>query len=493
MRRFLLFAVAISFAAAVMPAAGARTPAPLRGGACDRGIHATTSWTPTGEDTAARRVRQARAALVCEDDTGVLGQEPMLAINKRGTLFLGMASKEGVLSQNGFLTGTAQSYLLRSRNDGRSWQRIALPKGINTSEGVPYVDRATDRLWVTSTNLSVLPCGAPVAWSDDEGATWHVTKTRPGCSPLSLGDWPKVFTGPYGAHRPAGATSPRAAYVCNYIPAIWVALQVGCWRSDDNGRHFAFLGTLPVKSLVCRAGDVNAGSFHTIVHGTGQVLRNGDVVVPVNLCGTMIAVRSTDHGRTWSVSKAIGRAGSVRAFLDGGGESLAQNVFMNMFYDQALAQDARGNLFLGYVRKGVHLAVSRDGGRTWRALGRVSPPSMKGAFNVSVTARGRGEVALAWWGTEKLTDSLLGYGEKYRGWMTYSPDVLARRPAFRSAPTSPASAPQITNSLGCCASTDMFIEYSGISFTGKRRIRAAFARFHGGTLPTLVLGRMQLR
>jgi len=167
---------------------------------------------------------------------------------------------------------------------------------------------------------------------------------------------------------------------------------------------------------------------------------------------------------------------------------------MNMFFDQTLAQDDRGNLYLAFVRDGVHLAVSRDGGRSWRNLGRVSPPKVKGAFNVSVTARGNGEVALAWWGTEKLTDKLLGFGEKYRGWMTYSPDALARRPVLHSAPTSGADAePQITSTLGCCASAQMFIEYSGVTFTGRRDVRAAFVRFpQGKALPQLVLGRMRL-
>lgn len=146
------------------------------------------------------------------------------------------------------------------------------------------------------------------------------------------------------------------------------------------------------------------------------------------------------------------------------------------------------------MRDGVRLAVSRDGARTWKDLGRVSPPSVKGAFNVSVTARGRGEVALAWWGTGRLTDPVLGYGEKYRGWMTYSGNALARRPRFHGAPTSRSSAPpQITSTLGCCASAQMFIEYSGVTFTGPRDVRAAFVRFpKGAALPKLVLGRMRL-
>lgn len=249
---------------------------------------------------------------------------------------------------------------------------------------------------------------------------------------------------------------------------------------------------LPVKSLVCRSQGTAANSFHTIVHGTGQVLRNGTVVIPVDMCGTIITVRSTDHGQTWSTSTSIGQAGSIRNFLSGSTESLAQNIFMNMFYDQALAQDDAGNLYIGWVREGVHLAVSRDAGRTWRPLGKVSPPQVKGAINVSVTARGRGEVALAWWGTDELTDPLLGFGEGYRGWMTHSRNVLAPRSVFRSAATSQVDRPQITNTTGCCASAQMFIEYSGVVFSGRRKVRAAFVRFGKGGIPDLVHGRMRL-
>jgi len=474
MRRLVVLVAGLALLVAGAPAAATATPepAPFNRATCDHGV------------------QRSGPVRVCEDGTGFTGQEPMLVRNSRGTLFMGMAGNEGVITQQGFLTGSAQSYLLRSRDDGRTWKRVALPKGVNLSEGLPYVDEVTDRLWVTSTNLSVLPCGSPVVWSDDEGRTWHESRKRPSCQPLGLGDWPKLFTGPYKGDRKG-----RAVYICNYIPAIWVALQIGCWRSDDHGRTFDFLGPLPVKSLVCRADSVQAQSFHTIVHGTGQVLANGDVVVPVDMCGTIITVRSSDHGESWQVSKAIGKAGSVANFLTGGDGSLAANIFMNMFFDQTLAQDDRGNLYVAWVRDGVRLAVSRNGGRTWKPLGRVSPPSVKGAFNVSVTARGNGEVALAWWGTGRLTDPVLGYGEKYRGWMTWSPDALARKPAFHSAPASRAAAPpQITSTLGCCASAQMFIEYSGITFTGPRDVRAAFVRFpKGAALPKLVLGRMKIR
>ena len=85
--------------------------------------------------------------------------------------------------------------------------------------------------------------------------------------------------------------------------------------------------------------------------------------------------------------------------------------------------------------------VSRDGGRSWRHLGMVTPPGIVHAIVVSVTARGSGEVALTYYATPDKGDALGASGMNWRAWMTYSPDALAAEPEFRSAPTSPASAP----------------------------------------------------
>ena len=93
-------------------------------------------------------------ATVCERTTGAQGMEPMLAVNRRGTMFMGMATDKGLYEQPGELTGTAENALLRSRDDGRTWKRIPLPGGINASEGFPYVDPDTDRLFVTSLSAS---------------------------------------------------------------------------------------------------------------------------------------------------------------------------------------------------------------------------------------------------------------------------------------------------------------------------------------------------
>jgi hypothetical protein len=146
---------------------------------------------------------------VCEHSTRSQGMEPMLAVNKRGTLFMGIATDKGLYEDPGRLTGTMHNNLLRSRDDGRTWQRIPLPGGIDASEGFPYVDPVTGRLFVTSFSSNVTGCGQPVVYSDDEGAHWTVAVAPPGCSPATsrAGRGRRSSTAAGGCSRTATSSS----------------------------------------------------------------------------------------------------------------------------------------------------------------------------------------------------------------------------------------------------------------------------------------------
>ena len=433
--------------------------------------------------------RTALGATVCEHTTRSQGMEPMLAVNKRGTLFMGIATDKGLYEDPGRLTGTSETYLLRSRDDGRSWKRIRLPGGIEASEGFPYIDPVTDRLFVTSLSADQTRCGQPVIHSDDEGATWKAAAERPGCSPVTHGDWPKIFTGPFKGKAPG--RYPNAVYVCNFIPNILVAASIGCWRSDDGGNRFAFTGYLPTINGLCRAGDVEGGTGATIVHGSGRVLKNGDVVVPLTVCGYPAVVRSGDMGKTWKGVATGGRSVGLEDIL-AGREGIVLGITDHV-WSENLAVDAHDNLYFAYIRDGVHLMVSRDGGRKWRQLGRVTPPGLVHAIVVSVTARGRGEVALTYYATPDKGDVFGAREMNWRAWMTHSPDALAAKPAFHSAATSPESAPTMGKEMyGCCTTDKTFLEYTGVKFTGRNEIRGAFTRWTGKRLPELVLTKMRL-
>ena len=279
----------------------------------------------------------------------------------------------------------------------------------------------TDRLFVTSLSADTTRCGQPVIHSDDEGATWTAAAERPGCSPATHGDWPKIFSGPFKGRAPG--RYPNAVYVCNFIPNVLVAASIGCWRSDDGGNHFAFTGYLPTINGLCKAGDVQGGTGATIVHGSGRVLANGDVVVPLTVCGYPAVVRSSDQGKTWKGVATGGRSVGLEDVL-AGREGIVLAITDHV-WSENLAVDDHDNLYFAYIRDGVHLMVSRDGGRSWRQLGRVTPPGLVHAIVVSVTARGRGEVALTYYATPDRGDAFGAREMNWRAWMTHSPDALA--------------------------------------------------------------------
>jgi hypothetical protein len=451
---------------------------------------------PSGTATAATGApctypaQRAAGLTVCESDTGAQGMEPMLTVNSRGTMFMGIATDKGLYEQPGELTGTAENALLRSRNDGRTWRRIPLPGGINASEGFPYIDPNTDRLFVTSLSAETTRCGQPVIYSDDEGKHWTEAAGRPGCSPPTVGDWPKIFSGPFRGDAPG--TYPDAVYECNFVPNILVAASIGCWRSDDGGDHFEFTSFLPTVNGACTAGDEHGGTGATIVHGSGRVLSNGVVVVPLTVCGEPMVVRSRDEGLTWTAAST----GDDSLGLDdivAGDEGLVLGITDHV-WSENLAVDDHDNLFFAYLADGgVRLATSRDGGRSWRLVGFVSPLGIRRAIVVSVAARGRGEIAMTYYGTPDTGDAFGASGMNWRAWMTYGPDALAAKPVFHSAATSPASAPTMGSTMpGCCTTEQTFLEYTGVQFTARHEVRGAFTRWTGKHLPELVLAKLHL-
>ena len=78
---------------AVTPGAVA---APAPDPTCDFPAQATVTYRPTGDESSARRTSGAAPATVCEHTSGAQGMEPMLAVNRRGTLFMGIATDKGL-------------------------------------------------------------------------------------------------------------------------------------------------------------------------------------------------------------------------------------------------------------------------------------------------------------------------------------------------------------------------------------------------------------
>src|SRR3954447_27087436 len=175
-------------------------------------------------------------------------------------------------------------------------------------------------------------------------------------------------------------------------------------------------------------------------------------------------------GRTWTAQATGGRSlglEDVLALHEGFVLAVTDHV-----WSEVLAADDHDNLFFAYPRDGVHLMVSRDGGRSWRQLGRITPPGLVHAIVTSVTARGNGEVALTYYATPDQGDALGARGMNWRAWMTYGANALRATPRFLSAPSSPPSAPTMSASMpGCCTTQQTFLEYTGDQFVSPTEVR----------------------
>ena len=175
------------------------------------GAVAAPAPDPTCDFPAQATVRQrVERATVCEHTSGAQGMEPMLAVNRRGTLFMGIATDKGLYEDPGQAHRDRPERLLRSRDDGRTWDRIPLPGGIDASEGFP-VHRSRDgppvRHVVLGRRHALRPAGHP---QRRRGRDLDRRRGAPGMlAARPQGDWPKIFSGPFKGKAPGALPDRR--------------------------------------------------------------------------------------------------------------------------------------------------------------------------------------------------------------------------------------------------------------------------------------------
>ena len=296
---------------AVAPGAVA---APAPDPTCDFPAQATATYRPTGDESPARLKSGAARATVCEHTTGAQGMEPMLAVNRRGTLFMGIATDKGLYEEPGRLNGTARE-LPAAQPRRRPHLAAHPPAGRHRRLGGLSLHRSRDGPPVRHV---VLGRRRRAAASRSSTAT---TRGRPGPSPRRARDARRRLTATGRRSSAARSRARRRAAIRPPSTSATSSPTSSSPRRSAAGDPMTAAttssspGFLPTVNGLCRAGDVQGGTGATIVHGSGRVLSNGDVVVPLTVCGRPAVVRSTDEGKTWTADRHRGtepRAGGRR-------------------------------------------------------------------------------------------------------------------------------------------------------------------------------------
>lgn len=331
--------------------------------------------TPAGPQDASQTVNATMrfhpAVAVSKDAPGA---EPVIAALPDGTLFVQGVGSDGTQNVN---------KVFRSTDQGKTWTDVTPPG--------PGTDRSNDGFVAVGNGGSVYASNVfsltlQMFRSDDKGATWI---------PLDVPHLPAImhrhWTLPTGAstvHLSMEALPPwYLPYVAGQKPpqGIPATPNEGMWymRSDDKGQTW----TTPVQI----DPNVNfAGQGNMVASADGKFLavlryeeKQSPRDAPTYEKGHWYLVLSEDGGSTWQRRDAFDLTSELAAALP------------------STALDAQGNLYAAWSQETngasrLHLAVSRDHGKTW-TTGTLETGLAGAQAMPWLAAKGNGTLGLMWY------------------------------------------------------------------------------------------------
>jgi hypothetical protein len=344
--------------------------------------------------------------------------EPTLGFDPSGNIYYAAAGFDSVAN----LPGTQ---ILRSGDGGRTWKNTS-PRVLGQNSMPitldPYVwvdDIDGDNARIFTIDLTVA-CSY-MSFSDDKGKTWTT-------NPLSCGrpvnDHQTLFSGPPAESSTVGY--PNIVYYC------WNDVgSSSCSKSIDGGITFHPTGT-PAFSGVDPSGDSETGFFGQNgfcggLHGHGTVGPDGTVFLPREYCGKPMLAISRDEGQTWT-NVQISKIESISQPREGAGHP-------------SVAVDEKGNVYYMWIAAKDRLpyfSVSTNGGKKWSDPVLAGPPGLKETNLPQLDARGKGKVALVYYGSTNSPFPRCGRDceEKdyqpttWNAYLTVSANALDRNPTF---------------------------------------------------------------
>lgn len=329
------------------------------------GADAEVLRRPSGGKAVAHRsskvVKTKRAPSAETFSIGRSAIEPTLGVAPDGGIFYAAG---GWTDTPGVRVGGATE-VMHSSDRGTTWEAVTprvLDQNVQQLSVDPYVlvdsvDGDNGRVFTIDLTVAC----SYMSFSDDEGETWT---TNPLACGRPVNDHQTLFSGP-------PVTSSTIGYA-NILYYCWNdVLTSSCAKSLDGGITFHPTGSSPFVA--------NCGGLH----GHGITGPDGTIYLPRHVCGVPTLAISRDEGLSWS---------TVRV----------SDKLSNQSQDPSVAVDRKGNLYYLWVAEDdrlPYLSVSRDSGETWGKPVAVAVPAIKEANLPSITAGGKGKIALVYYGS----------------------------------------------------------------------------------------------
>jgi len=401
--------------------------------------------------------------------------EPFIAINPRAP-----DNFIGVWQQDRWSDGGAHGLVTGvSFDGGRSWQKTSAPfsrcTGGNAANGGDF-RRASDP-WVSfgpdgtafqiaivfaGNALSGFTNGVSVSRSRDGGVTWEQPVALRRDNDSFFNDKESVTADPTDA-RYVYAVWDRIDNNAGFDGPVWFA------RSVDGGNSWE-----PSRMIY------NPGSDHATINNQIVVLPDGTLVnfftesrvVSANdTQSSLVVIRSSDKGLTWSAPITVADVHSVGAkdpdnviaIRDGSG--LGQAVVDRQGRLFIVFQDARNT---NGARDAVLITRSADGGLTWSDPAQVNPDKGVAAFIPAVAVTRDGTIGVTYYDFRNNTADRASLPADY--WIARSHDGVSWTETHIDGSFDFSVAP---------VSEGLFLgDYQGIATVGN-----AFVPFYGRTNP----------
>jgi hypothetical protein len=364
--------------------------------------------------------------------TGAGAGEPSIGVDERTGAVMYIAGLETLKAQFNDAASPATA----------TWQNVsALQTSLITFDPILYTDQKLGRTFVSQllpTTVSLM------AWTDDDGATWHPSQ---GAGIASGVDHQTVGGGPFHS-GPLGALPqlyPHATYYCSQDIAL-----ASCAVSLDGGTTFG--PAVPIYNLTQCSG----------LHGHVKVAPDGTAYVPNKNCNGQAGVAvSTNNGLSWTVRTVPGSsAGSS---------------------DPSVGIGRDGTLYLGWSNGDGHayVAVSHSQGATWTNIQDVGAPL--GIQNIAFPAVVAGDgdrAAFAFLGTTAGGNATGDDPAFPAAWHLYVAHTSSSGASWVVADVTPADPVQrgtICTAGTTCGTTRNLLDFMGAVVDAEGRVLVGYA------------------